>query len=87
MVDDACWVNVPLKGSRAASAVVLAREAGVGLKVIWREEVECKELCGNAPPFNSTWPDLFSYPNLRLASNFPGKHFQVLTLICDTSLA
>ena len=56
----------------AASAVVVAREAGVGLKVIWREEVLCGDRCGNLPPFNSTWPDLFSYPKLRLAPNFPG---------------
>lgn len=57
----------------AASAVVVAREAGVGLKVIWREEVECGPMCGSMPPFNSTWGDLFSYPKLRLASNFPGR--------------
>ena len=57
----------------AASAVVIAREAGVGLKVIWREEVECGVMCGSMPPFNSSWEDLFSYPKLRLAPNFPGK--------------
>ena len=44
----------------------------MGLKVIWREEVLCGDRCGNLPPFNSTWPDLFSYPKLRLAPNFPG---------------
>lgn len=60
-----------------ASAVVVAREAGVGLKVIWREEVECGNECGNIPPFNSSWPDLFSYPKLRLASNFPGSNYSV----------
>lgn len=53
--------------------MVIAREFGIGLKVIWREEVECGVMCGSMPPFNSTWSDLFSYPNLRLASNFPGK--------------
>lgn len=60
-----------------ASAVVVAREAGVGLKVIWREEVECGPMCGSMPPFNSTWGDLFSYPKLRLASNFPGSNYSV----------
>lgn len=72
----------------AASAVVVARESGIGLKVIWREEVECGIDCGNAPPFNSTWPDLFSYPKLRLAPNFPGKSLFVhsLFLVCDEIL-
>lgn len=51
---------------------MVAREAGVGLKVIWREEVECGDWCGSMPPFNSSWPDLFSYPKLRLVPNFPG---------------
>ena len=56
----------------AASAVVMAKEYGVGLKVIWREEEGCGDMCGN-PGFNSTWLDLFSEPRLRLADNFPGK--------------
>jgi len=47
------------------------------LKVIWREEVECGSACGNMPPFNSSWTDLFSYPKLRLASNFPGSKYSV----------
>lgn len=43
----------------------------MGLKVIWRFEAGC-EGCGN-PGFNSTWPDLFSEPRLRLVDNFPGQ--------------
>jgi hypothetical protein len=57
----------------AASAVVIAKEYGAALKVIWREEDGCGDDCGN-PGFNSTWPDLFSEPKLRLADNFPGMH-------------
>ena len=55
----------------AASAIVMAKEFGVGLKIIWRLEEGCGDSCGN-PGFNSTWPDLFSEPKLRLADNFPG---------------
>ena len=51
----------------------MAKEYGVGLKVIWRLEDGCGDACGN-PGFNSTWPDLFSEPKLRLADNFPGQH-------------
>jgi len=57
-----------------ASAVVMAKEYGAALKVIWREEQSCGEDCGN-PGFNSTWPDLFSEPKLRLADNFPGSTY------------
>ena len=56
----------------AASAVVMAKEYGVGLKVIWRLEEGCGDACGN-PGFNSSWPDLFSEPKLRLVDNFPGE--------------
>lgn len=58
-----------------ASAVVIAKEYGAALKVIWREEDGCGDDCGN-PGFNSTWPDLFSEPKLRLADNFPGSTYK-----------
>lgn len=48
----------------------MAREHGVGLKIIWREEEGCGDNCD--PGFNSTWSNLFSEPKLRLADNFPG---------------
>ena len=62
---------IEIVSAPAASAVVMAKEYGAGLKVIWREEAGCGEACGN-PGFNSTWLDLFSEPKLRLADNFPG---------------
>lgn len=66
----------------------------MGLKVIWRMEEGCGEVCGN-PGFNSTWLDLFSEPKLRLADNFPGElmpyHFDSqklgLNQVCRTSLS
>ena len=65
----------------AASAVVMAKEYGAGLKVIWREEEGCGDACGN-PGFNSSWLDLFSEPKLRLADNFPGMSHPILTEVC-----
>ena len=58
----------------------------MGLKVIWREQLDCGPDCGNSPPFNSTWQDLFSAPNMRLAENFPGPVLKRISVFDGTSI-
>ena len=59
----------------AASALVVAREFGVGVKIVWRDEPVCDNCGTTYQPFVGSWHDLFSEPQIRHANNFPGEVF------------
>ena len=44
----------------------------MGIQVIWEPEWPCTTCDEDYMPFVASWPDLFSEPQLRLTSTFPG---------------
>lgn len=55
-----------------ASAVIVARTFGVGIKMVWKSEPPCPACSIHYAAFVSTWDDLFVKPKIPRADNFPG---------------